>query len=129
MRISDVSSDVCSSYLNIKNVTVYVYASADIVPISLPVDYASGTGPNGEFAAFHFLGSEVYGAVGGTNALFDCGTSPSCDPDLAISRVRAGNYKRYYSSVSPFTHAKVQGLKNTTTIDFEIGRASGRERV
>src|SRR3546814_10362212 len=96
MRISDVSSDVCSSYLNIKNVTVYVYASADIVPISLPVDYASGTGPNGEFAAFHFLGSEVYGAVGGTNALFDCGTSPSCDPDLAISRVRAGNYKRYY---------------------------------
>src|SRR3546814_10300574 len=42
----------------------------------------------------------------------------SCDPDLAISRVRAGNYKRYYSSVSPFTHAKVQGLTNTTTIDF-----------
>src|SRR3546814_2976048 len=27
---------------NIKNVTVYDYASADIVPISLPVDYASG---------------------------------------------------------------------------------------
>src|SRR3546814_5462479 len=45
-------------------------------------------------------------------------SSPSCDPDLAISRVRAGNYKRYYSSVSPFTHAKVQGLTNTTTIDF-----------
>src|SRR3546814_9528930 len=64
---------------NIKNVTVYDYASADIVPISLPVDYASGTGPNGEFAAFHFLGSGVYGAVGGTNALFDCGTSPSCE--------------------------------------------------
>lgn len=102
----------------IKSVTVYDYAAADLVPISLPAGYGTGTGPNGEFAAFHFLGESIYGAVGGTNALFDCGTSPACDPDLAIARAQASDHRRYYNSQRPFTDATVQGITNTTTIDI-----------
>jgi len=102
----------------VKSVTVYDYSKANIHSISIPMAYGNGTGPNGEFAAFHFVGSAIYGDVGGTNALFDCGTSVSCDPDLAIARAKAVKYKRYYNSLAPFTHATVQGLTNTTTIDL-----------
>jgi len=99
-----------------KNVTVYDYSLVKATPISVPVAYANGTGPNGENAAFHFLGGSIYGAVGGTNALFDCGTSPTCDGDLALIRQKS-NYKRYYASLNPFSRGEVQGITNTTTID------------
>ena len=102
----------------LRNLTVYDYAEADLVPISQPTGYGIGTGANGEFAAFHFIGSAIYGAVGGDNSLFDCGTSPTCDPDLAIDRVAAADYQTYYNSIQPFTDAKVQGITNTTTIDI-----------
>jgi len=102
----------------IKNVTVYDYSRTNVHAISIPVGYAIGTGPNGENAFFHIAGSLFYGAVGGTNALFDCGTSPSCDGDLAIQRSVADNYRRYYASQVPFTHATVKGITNTTTIDL-----------
>ncbi|MDB5687039.1 MAG: hypothetical protein JWR77_1628 [Rhizorhabdus sp.] len=101
----------------VKNVTVYDYSKVNIHANSLPMGYGIGTGANGEFAAFHFIGSSIYGTVGGTNALFDCGTSPTCDPDLAIAREKSVNFKRYYTSLVPFTHATVQGITNTTTIE------------
>jgi iron complex outermembrane receptor protein len=102
----------------IRNVTVYDYSYTNIHAISIPVGYGTGTGPNGENAIFHSLGSLIYGVVGGTDALFDCGTSPTCDGDLAIQRSIADKYRRYYSSLVPFSRATVEGITNTTTIDL-----------
>ncbi len=50
--------------------------------------------------------------------LFDCGTSPSCDVDLALARQKQIGVRATYTSVVPQTQIVVKGINNTTTADL-----------
>lgn len=118
----------------IKNTTIYDYYHNDNTSPSLPTSYSSGTGANGEFAFFHFAGAYFNGILAQaqmagapipqffidayTPDVFDCGTSPTCDPDLAIQRTYDDDFKRYYSSIPLFSRAKIQGITNITELDL-----------
>src|SRR3546814_6119384 len=94
MRISDWSSDVCSSDLG-------------LFPGATPV-YA--------------LPSSVLDSVGlGTllNPTFHCGMSPSCDIDQAIAFADANGKRIAYTDQYPQSSVSLFGISNTTT--FTLG--------
>ena len=52
------------------------------------------------------------------NTFFDCGTSPSCDVDLALARQRQAGVRRNFTSPRTFQNVELQGLSNTTTLNL-----------
>lgn len=53
----------------------------------------------------------------GFNTFFDCGTSPSCDVDLALARQKQAGVRRNYQP-RVFQNVELQGLSNTTTLNL-----------
>jgi iron complex outermembrane receptor protein len=52
----------------------------------------------------------------GFNTFFDCGTSASCDVDLALARQQAAGIRKNFAPHS-FLTIQLEGLSNTTTVD------------
>jgi len=52
------------------------------------------------------------------NTFFDCGTSASCDVDLALARQQASGIRENYTSPRVFQNVQLQGLSNTTTLNL-----------
>lgn len=47
---------------------------------------------------------------------FDCGTSASCDVDLALARQQEAGVRKNYTAPRVFQDVELQGLSNTTTL-------------
>jgi iron complex outermembrane recepter protein len=54
----------------------------------------------------------------GFNTFFDCGTSASCDVDLALARQQAAGVRKNFTAPRVFQNVQLQGLSNTTTLNL-----------
>jgi iron complex outermembrane receptor protein len=52
------------------------------------------------------------------NTFYDCGTSASCDVDLALARQQAAGVRKNFTSPAVFLNVQLQGLSNTTVVDL-----------
>jgi len=52
------------------------------------------------------------------NNFFDCGTSASCDVDLALARQKAAGVRKNYTAPRVQQNVQLQGLSNTTTLNL-----------
>ncbi len=89
---------------DLRNVTVYDYSEWN---------------RNGD-AAFltHIYPGSIVPRFPGFNAFFDCGTSPTCDIDLALQQQATLGRHRNQTGTVTSLHTRVTGLINTTTFDL-----------
>lgn len=52
------------------------------------------------------------------NTFYDCGTSASCDVDLALARQQQAGIRKNFTAPEVFLNVHLQGLSNTTTVDL-----------